>query len=450
MSLIKQMKIKSIPLHKIILGLTLLYFLVFGVLMAYTAGQPDQSAHQYYSQKFSETWGIPEEDISAGHRFFTGRPYLYYWINGAIAKIYRGIFPNNPPIRVVMLWRVISAVISTFTVYYCYKTASKVAENPYAGLLAAFFLSNTLMFVFISGGNSYDNLMNLAAMAAIYHLVSVYKGNNFVKHTALTGMWVVIGALSKEQFLLLTLIIFLAWLFFVIRNFRNIKIKITKKNVVFGLVFLIFLGLFLGLYGVNFIRYSRTTPLCSQIKPPENCSTYTYRRDFYEPISIRVLWERRDIVQNPIQYAFQYWIFKMAESIWGILSHNTFVPMFAVGLHTVLTLWGFICLFRYWKPQDKVNTLLLFVLFSYCGYVFMWNYKTDLEFSFQHYGVTGRYLMPILGVLLTLMTYNFLKIRNTLIKRLTITLSIMLYFSSGLWMFLSRYAEKFSHWHIYE
>jgi len=450
MNIIKRAKNNNFPLHKILLIFVLIYFLVFGILMAYTAGQPDQSAHQYYSKEFSKTWGIPEEDMSAGHRIFTGRPYLYYWINGAIAKIYNWIFPNNPPIRIVMVWRIFSAVIGTFTVYYCYKTASKLAENPYAGILAAFFLSNTLMFVFVSGGNSYDNLMNLAAMAAIYHLVSVYKGHNFVKHTALTGIWVIIGSLSKEQYLLLTLIIFLAWLFYVIRNFRVIEIELNKKNIAFGIIFIVFLGLFIGLYGVNFIRYSRTTPLCNQIKPQEYCGTYLYRKNFYEPISLRVLWERRDTVLNPFQYASQYWIWKMAESIWGILSHNTFVPLFSVGLHALFALWSFVCLFRYWKPQDKVNTLLVFILISYCGYIFIWNYKLELEYSFQHYGVTGRYLLPVLGTLLTLMVHNILKIRNTLIKRLTVALSIVLYFNGGLWLYLSRYAEKFSLWRIYK
>jgi len=33
---------------------------------------------------------------------------------------------------------------------------------------------------------------------------------------------------------------------------------------------------------------------------------------------------------------------------------------------------------------------------------------------------------------------------------MTLTLSIMLYFSGGLWMYVSRYAERFVHWRFYQ
>jgi hypothetical protein len=94
MTALKLKKFNNPPLHKILLGLILIYFVIFGVVMAYTNGQPDQSPHQYYSERFTQTWGIPEEDMSVGSRIVTGQPYLYYWLNGAIAKIYQFVFPH--------------------------------------------------------------------------------------------------------------------------------------------------------------------------------------------------------------------------------------------------------------------------------------------------------------------------------------------------------------------
>lgn len=444
------LKLWKLPLDKILLGFTILYFIIFGVFMAYTNGQPDQGPHQYYSWRFYETWGIPEEEMDVAYRIVTGQPYLYYWLNGAIAKIWTFIFPKNPPIRIVMLWRLFSVFLSTITVYYCYKTASKLTKNPYAGILAAFFLSNTLMFVFVSGGNSYDNLMNLAAMAAIFHLLSVYKGENFIRHTALTGTWVIIGSLAKEQFLLLTLIIFLAWIYFAIRNLKKIQLIFSRTNILLLLVFTIFLGLFLGLYGVNLIRYSSTTPMCKQIKPPEKCGSFDYRWDYYEPFNPYLIWFQRDDIINPIRYAFEYWLFSIAESTWGILSHNTFIPMLSIGLHTLLMIWWFACLSRYWDAKNSAVNVLIFILLAYLGYIFVWNYKSDLTFSFQHWGVTGRYLSPVFGVLFVLMAYYFSKIRRVMLKRLTLSLSIMIYFSGGLWMYVSRYAEIFYHWRLFK
>lgn len=447
MNQIRKLIFSKPPLYKILLAITIVYFIVFAILMVHTDGQPDQSAHLYYSRRYSETWGIPAEDQNPEY-ITTGQPYLYYWLNGAVFKIFKILFPASQ-LNSILLWRLMSVILSSFTIFYTYKFAKIVTNNPYASVLSAFFLSNTLMFVFVSGGISYDNLMNLAAIASIYHLVLVYKGKDFMLHTTFTGIWVIIGSLAKEQFLLLTLIVFIAWLFFLIRNFKRLTLLFTQKNMFISLIFIGFLVLFVGLYGTNLIRYSRTTPACIQIKGPNLCRTYDYMYEYFEPFNLQWMWFVRDDLINPIKYLMTYWGFKMVESIWGILSSSSFVPLLSVSLHGTLLIWTIFCYFYYKHPKDKIVNLLSLILLSYCGYVFLWNYKTEVEFSFQHFGVTGRYLLPMLGVLVTLIVYSFLHIRSTLVKRLTIALAVILYFFGGLGMYFSRYAEVFSHWRIY-
>jgi len=255
--------------------------------------------------------------------------------------------------------------------------------------------------------------------------------------------------LSKEQFLLLTLIIFIAWLFFVIRNFRNVRLNFNRKNIILTLVFLVAIGLFIGLYGSNIIQYSRTTPMCKQIKGDERCNSFDYRWEYYNKISYPGLWFNRDTFQNPINYIFDFWSMLEIQSTWGILSHNTFMPKLSTALHSVLILWSFLCLTRYWKYHDTIANVLIFVLISFVGYVFVFNYKQDIEFNFHHYGVTGRYMFPIIGAFLTLMVYYFLKIRSNIVKRISIILAILINFYGGLGLFLSRYSEIFIHWRVY-
>jgi hypothetical protein len=416
--------------------------------MVHTDGQPDQVPHFYYSYRYAETWGIPEDDTNT-YRIITGQPYLYYWINGVVYRFFYLLFPNSN-LRLVMFYRYLSVVYSTFTVFFTYQLSKNVIKNPYAGVLTAFFLSNTLMFVFMSGGISYDILMNLAAIAAITHLVKLYQGKDFVYQSTATGIWVIIGSLSKKMFLLLTLIIFLAWLFYVIQNTKKIKIRFSKKNVVTSLIFVFFLILFLGLYGVNLIKYGNITPTCAQIMASDVCRTYAYRYDYYKPVNLQWIWFVRDKLADPIRYALTYWIYKMWSSIWGILAQNSFAPIFSISLHGILIIWTFIQQIYHWRTKDRISILLMYLLFSYCGYVFFWNYKTEVEFSFQHYGVTGRYLLPILGVLLTIMASSFFKIKSVLLKRLTIAVSIIIYFTGGLGMFITRYSTIFSHWRIYD
>ncbi len=445
--LFRKIRLPKPRTHHVLLVFTLIYFLVFGIFMVHTDGQPDQSPHRFYAIRFSETWGLPEED-NTNNRIITGKPYLAYWIYGAVYKTTNAFLPNNTISR-IQLWRLVSVAMSTVTVYFLYRLTTKTTGNPYAGVLAAFFLSNTLMFVFISGGISYDNLMNLAGMAALYHLVCLYKNEDFVKNTALLGMWAVVGALSKEQFLLMTLIVFIAWLFFVICNFRKIQLTFNRKNIVISVIFLVALGLFIGLYGTNLLRYSRTTPMCKQIIGEERCNSFDYRWEYYNKISYPGLWFNRDTFQNPINYTFDFWSMLEIQSTWGILSHNTFMPKLSTALHSILILWSFLCLARYWKYKDIVANVLIFVLFGFIGYVFIFNYKQDIEFNFHHYGVTGRYMFPVIGALLTLTVYYLLKIRSKIVMRLSIILAILINFYGGLGMYLSRYSEVFIHWRAY-
>lgn len=443
----KGIQITKPPLHIILLSLTLLYFIVFGLFMVYTSGQPDQAPHRYYSLRYAETWGIPDDEPDMPY-IITGQPYLAYWIYGAVDKIVRFVFPSTM-LRSDHLWRFVSVFLSTFTIVYMYKLAKKATGNPYAGVLAAFFLSNILTFVFISGGISYDNLMNLASMAAIYHLVCLYKNEDFIRHSTLTGFWVIVGALSKEQFLLMTLIVFLAWAFFAVTNFRKIKLNFNRTNIAFSILFLIALSLFIGLYGVNLIRYSKTTPSCIQIKGPGRCSSFSYRSEFYNQISLPGLWFKRDSLQNPINYAFDFWIVFIIQSIWGIFSHKTFVPILSTALHSILLLWWFVCVARYWKIKDPIANVLIYILVGFVGFMFVFNYKQDLEYGFRHYAVTGRYHLPSIGALISLMVYYFLKIQSIIARRITIILAAIIYFSGGLWMYLSRYSEIFAHWRIF-
>ena len=122
------------------------------------------------------------------------------------------------------------------------------------------------------------------------------------------------------------------------------------------------------------------------------------------------------------------------------------MPQLAIGLHALVILWGAICLFRYWKAQETTANILIFISVSYLSFFLLWHYKKEIDLSFQHFAVTGRYLLPVIGTLQTLMLYYFLKIESTLLMRLTFSFVILIYFLGGFWMFLSRYPLIFAHW----
>jgi len=446
MNKITDFTLEKLPLHKILLVFILIYFLIFGFLMSRTLHQPDQGYHNFFSSRFTETWGIPAEDPSSPF-VFTGTAYLAYWINGAAAKIYKFFLPLGGPIGLNTLWRAISVLTSLVTVYYLYKLTAKITNNPIAGVLGAFFLSNTLMFVFVSGGVSYDNLMNLASMAALYHLLNILKKEDFIKNTALTGIWLCIGAITKEQSLLLSFLIFIVLLIFFIRNFKGIEYHLDISNVILLIIFIIFLGLFINLYGVNLLRYGSTTPDCEQIKSAEVCTRFAFRKAMENPYDLRWIWYARNVfLNNPIIYAFSFWILQMVKSIWGIASHKSFIPLLTVALHTSLLFWWILCMARYWKKEDRISSFLLVIFLAYSFYVFLMNYKSELLYDFKHFALQGRYLFPVIGIPIALMMKYFLRIRSIFVKRITISLAIIIYFAGGLGVYIFRFSEVFIHW----
>ena len=435
--------------HKTALLVAIVYFVIFGFLMANHGGQPDQTMHVYYSSRYAETWGIPKDDPKS-YFYIEGNEYLYYWINGALVKLYRLLVPTTTFPSNRLIWRLTSIFMSAGTLFYIYKLASKLTGNKFGGVLAAFFCANTLMFVFISGGISYDNMMSLTSAAAIYHMVCILKREDYVKNTTWMGIWLSLGSLSKNQVALLAFILFWVWLVYSIYGRKTIKVRFSRANIILTVIFLLASGLFLEFYGGNLIKYHRPIPSCIQIKKdPEVCTAFSYRGDQRQEVNFGQLWINRNSVTGPFEYAMNYWLFDKINGIWGIISNNTYVPKFITSLHGCLIIWAIFCLVRYWRMDDVVSTTLIIVIISYVGYVFLMNYNKELHYGFRHYAVQGRYLFPVFGAFLAVMVNSFLNIRLLLLKRITLSLAITLYFAGGLGTFIFRYSEVFISWRTF-
>jgi 4-amino-4-deoxy-L-arabinose transferase-like glycosyltransferase len=429
--------------YRVLLALTLIYFMVFALLMTTIGGQPDQTKHTYYSIQFGNSWGIPPEDHSGF--YITGNTFLYYWMNGVALKLYRFLATGDSfsTDGGIYLLRLLSVLISTTTVFYIYKLASSITGNKYAGVLASFFMSNTIMFVFLSGGITYDNLMNLSSIAALYHLVNVYRGDDYIKNTALIGIWLGISSLAKQQALLLALIIFLIWLLYSFKSKKHISLNFSRANKIWVLISTVVLVVFTGFYGSNLIRYHRPIPDCAQVKLKEYCTNFQEREQYKQPLNIRRAWDDREPI---FDYAFSWWPDRIIRSIWGIVSHKSYAPQWIAGPHEYLILWAFVCMLLYWRRQDTLPALLLIILASYITFIFFLNLKNELIYDFRHFAVQGRYLFPVIPALITLMVTYFLRIRPLLLRNMVLSLSIILYFSTGLGLFIFKYPEVFIFW----
>lgn len=144
----------------------LLVFLAYSVFIAIrldTGISPDEPAHFIFSKHYSTTWGKPPDTLETYSQgwYIEQNPLLYYWINGRIINLTQLINPSVTDATLLLILRLLSSLYSTGTLIFLYLLSKLIIHKAWWRLLPVFLLSNTLMFVLLSGGVNYDNLANL-------------------------------------------------------------------------------------------------------------------------------------------------------------------------------------------------------------------------------------------------------------------------------------------------
>ena len=155
---------------KIVLGLLIFVFFSYSFFIATNLKRgiiPDEPSHIIFSNHFASTLGIPkdtDEAIKQGW-IIQHNPFLYHWINGRAINLFEAVYPSISDWQILVLLRIMSLFYSIGTMIFCYLLSKEIIQGKWWQLLPVFLLSNTLMFVFLSGVVNYDNLTNLLSMA---------------------------------------------------------------------------------------------------------------------------------------------------------------------------------------------------------------------------------------------------------------------------------------------
>ena len=162
---------KKIDISKIALIFIFLVFLLVCIYLALNIKlgvSPDSYYHFEVSKAYSTTLGIPQNTPETFKwRDITRIPYLYFWVNGRILDM------NDGAVDEVVLLRIINVIYSLGTVYVMYLLSKEILKDKWKRVLPVFFLTHTLMFVFLSSSINYDNLANLLSTLSINFLLSL-------------------------------------------------------------------------------------------------------------------------------------------------------------------------------------------------------------------------------------------------------------------------------------
>ncbi len=411
---------------------------------------PDEPGYFYLSTLFSNSWRLPditEYSLALGFSEFDRLPYLYFWLNGRFLNLFGLFFPDASAWRQLVFLRLVNVFYSVLTVIFAHKLAKEFIQKKWWALLVTFLMTSTLMFVFLSGGVSYDNLANLCAAAGTLYLVRALKGRKIITNSLLWIIAIGVGILVKKTILPLALIMIVLWVIFMIKNRRQVNLK-TEFNWKFAIVTvfaLLVVGVNISVYGVNLVKYMEPIPDCTDLLPQSQCDLSVYVRRAKELGFPEVKLTLRDVIEqqktNPINYVNEYWLNRMLKTIYGIMGHKAYFPPLIITFYRLLYLFVFILAVKYWQKREYAFYALVIITLFYILAIIISSYNEELMSDFRHVAVQGRYLFPILAPFYVLVTHFISQISINWFRRLTVATTLLLFTIGGPVVFLLVFAR---------
>jgi 4-amino-4-deoxy-L-arabinose transferase-like glycosyltransferase len=403
---------------------------------------PDSYYHLRVSQAYSTTLGIPQNTPQTYQwRDITRIPYLYFWINGRILNI------NNGVIDEVVLLRVINVIYSLGTVYVMYLLSKEIFKDKWKRVLPVFFLTHTLMFVFLSSSINYDNLANLLSTLSIYFFVKFVKKDINLKYLLLMLLSLCIGALTKSTVLPVALILVILSAVEIVKRKDEVKKTKAGKELLLLIPIAIFVFLNLSLYGGNLLKYKTLEPSCTQILTHEQCLEngvyYRNKVDYSAtpingPIDVFNMIIKGERI-GPARYFFR-WFPNLMSKIFGIMGDRSLhLPYYLVALFILFFLAGAVLIISNKRKLTKIDKYLLTILLFYTAILFFTqNYPMYLTYNHYYLGLQGRYIFPIISIIYILLTKSFFFIKNKKLRNIVlISFSILLIYSCNIYLFLN-------------
>ncbi|MBT6068518.1 DUF2142 domain-containing protein [Candidatus Peregrinibacteria bacterium] len=365
---------------------------------------PDEGEHYQQIMNYfnSSSFFLSHENLDATYGTLNQSRFFYHMFMGKLLHL------NFFGIENYMFLRGLNVVFSLGYLVMFYKLLKLFFKEKKWLILTTFAIqTNIIMFTFLSASINYDNLVNLLAIGSIYFVLKHIQSGE-IKSLLIAGICVCLGMLTKISFGPLMVILFLilvvhhrkdAMIFF---KAIIVFIKKKKRNHI------IILGLFIAtlsanviLYSSNYVQYDAFFPKCHQMYSMEECLEESDNYAIYN-----VAPQAEFTPMKPYEY-FKTWSNLMLERTFGIFAHQTIQPE-KQAMSTVRTLLAifFIFFVLQIRKRKKPLDIAILVALSYTLFLaFEVNYKGYLFNGIYHAGVQGRYIFPVLPLIVMIFTY---------------------------------------------
>jgi hypothetical protein len=347
---------------------------------------PDEIYHYQLSLLWQAAKGAELKDSIDTYYLgpITHAPYLYHWIMGMLLNL------NAFSIHPMHFLRALNVLIGIANFWMTYKFLEVLTNNIYTRLLTLLTLSSTLMFVFLSGMISYDNLVFFFCSASYFFLARLMRSNNLIDILCL-GCCSMMGCLVKITFLPLVIPFVAASLWygrlvlFKKASWRSFFAGKMGKAIVVLFAALFYLNC--KLYLTNIIIYKTPGPGCNLIIGKEICDKHFPQSSVENELATQTAGKVRASFDR---YLVSY-VYRAEETIIGIFGHRSIAPKRKsehYPYRVALARWEF---FR----KSGWLTFFLCTLF-YAAIVIVQNYLSYTRVGVFGVGLQGRYLFPVL------------------------------------------------------
>jgi hypothetical protein len=426
----------SAAVHAWATGLLFGYFilrLVYFALCVPSFVPPDEVTHAGLCHIFSRVLLLPGNGPGT-YEFglVTNIPWLYYWTMGKLLHL------NVFGLSDLVFLRLLNLPIACATVWYAVRLLRLLTRDRLTGLLLLAVMTNTAMFSFLSASVSYDNLVNLLAVMAIYYLLAFFRQRAGALLAA-SLLCQLAGGLTKITMLPLILVLNLLFAIWAVRQWRpfvsSLRGYLAPRGRALWQVplILVALGLNLQLYAGNYLRFGTLAATMPKVLTPElsmqnrigareevfslyESGKISYMDALQMAGDIRHPGDKADtfyLLMNyenlrahpanwlgPVAYA-KIWFQQMTATIFGIKGHLQMFknPRQLIPIYLVLALALAGAVLR-WRPREQgwLTASLAAVSLFYAGVLLV---KVNYP-AYSYYGnpgitLQGRYLFPVLA-----------------------------------------------------
>ncbi len=431
------------------IGVIFFVFVVQAVLFALNIKKglpPDEGYHIALSEIYSKTFSIADNTEESYHLGqISNTPFLYHWLAGRVINVKDIFFPDSGN---VVLLRLFSVFIGISNLVIALKVIRFITRDKLVHILFLIMLSNTLMFVFMSGSVSYDPLSIFFPSIIILYSLRLFKYHK-VKFLYSIVIFMAFGSLTKITFLPFMLASSLVLILHESRylkeyrkQFRNLA-KILKRNI--GLILLFILMFFssalaVGFYGNNLIKYHSLKPSCSRVLPEEHCMKGAEFAHYYEA-------EKNALPRTERLRLLDYlskWGGLMLDRTYGLCAHKSLLLDYnSFYSHLLILLFGFMASIRYFDKDKIEHVFFLCLIFVYFIVLsVLTNYKSYLLHGITDAAVQGRYLFPIIIPFYALMSLSMLSSKNKYIRLIVFAITSIVFIIGNIPFFLRGVTEE--------